>query len=485
MFFLFAAFSIFCHVPEGFEERERGTAWKWCFRREGNSTVAWRLVSHSGAILDLGSCFGQNSSSPLAPTITVDCGGGQSNLWIRGVLREHAGMLECRETLSNGTTQTAECGFNVYSRSDVVKNCGALVHQSNWSADGFCDVEKAFTAKGNYRYRVRWYLETEDFVAYSEPLRRPANYTPIPYNDSLSGKEYFRGKISNSFSLPKYDGNYSLEMTTYPGGGENRTDVLFSVGDTVLAAGDYGVTQLQFPPNEVDRRHDGVEMWCQLDWIIKTNVSVTNSVAYGPDRVAIEHWKTTGQDGARAVVVTCSPTGVNPLSFDMIRWGGRCQGQSGFTCVVSMATLDEGEVEVSCTAVNAANNGHSASMSVRITVAEPDTTTVTKTPTSERPIFSDPINEPVGDDRRAGMMKGVAIGCGVALGVLAAVVAVVLFVLWKRGCFDGDKNKNTSTRPSQHDLNLYEIPEQTPSEEITSRHARAPYTGAIYQNIHT
>nr|KAG5703592.1 hypothetical protein BaRGS_000977 [Batillaria attramentaria] len=50
--------------------------------------------------------------------------------------------------------------------------------------------------------------------------------------------------------------------------------------DTVLAVGQYGVTSLQFPADKTPTKCDvSFQMTCQVDWIIKENISVTTFVA--------------------------------------------------------------------------------------------------------------------------------------------------------------------------------------------------------------
>lgn len=51
------------------------------------------------------------------------------------------------------------------------------------------------------------------------------------------------------------------------------------VGNDVIVSGGYGVTQLPFPTNSVNRTHDGIRVTCQVDWVVKQSVFVTDKVA--------------------------------------------------------------------------------------------------------------------------------------------------------------------------------------------------------------
>ena len=76
--------------------------------------------------------------------------------------------------------------------------------------------------------------------------------------------------------------------------------------------------------------------------------------------------------GALHVNITCHVGAMQPMSGDMARWGGVCEGQLGFTCHLTDPRTAElgGDNSVTCTVTNAANNDHSAEASVSIRLGE-------------------------------------------------------------------------------------------------------------------
>nr|KAG5685831.1 hypothetical protein BaRGS_011098 [Batillaria attramentaria] len=84
----------------------------------------------------------------------------------------------------------------------------------------------------------------------------------------------------------------------------------------------------------------------------------------GPDGVDMQYWSVLEPNGTITVIVSCNAVGSNPVTMDMITWGGLCQGQKGFNCTLRMPEVDG--KEVTCVATNAANNGHAVTASVLI-----------------------------------------------------------------------------------------------------------------------
>ncbi|KAK7502535.1 hypothetical protein BaRGS_00006110 [Batillaria attramentaria] len=343
-----------------------------------------------------------------------------------------------------------------------VSNCSAQVLRTNWSVVGSCDVSKGNASLDFYEYSLVLYWGTSKFLFQTVPFSGLKKFYLNPYTNSTDGKQYLGGTVEFSVPLPQHDGNHSMEFRIFPGYDSymvarryayyrmNLQQLLryvswftfgdFSVGDTVLAAGDYGVTQLQFPSNKVDRRHDGTEIGCRVDWAVKKTVSVTKSVAYGPDDVDITYWEVVGTDGSTIFIVSCSVVAANPLTPDMVQWGGLCQGQTGFTCILTEAPGHGGN-EVTCTAVNSANNDHSARATVTIqglSVVWSSQTNRTSGDPVPFPAKTGPSKDKSGS---GGLTKGVAIGSAIALAVLFAAIIAALFILWKRGgislCYRG------------------------------------------------
>ncbi|PVD27111.1 hypothetical protein C0Q70_12262 [Pomacea canaliculata] len=150
-----------------------------------------------------------------------------------------------------------------------------------------------------------------------------------PYTD---GQTYYRGTLAVTWSFPSKGGNYYYTGDIVPDGPTNMRihpkirgsikisepsppstncrltyvpevgpincqcsttslgtppgRLMWLVGNDVIASGQNGVTQLQFPTNRVNRTHDGLQVTCQLDWVVKQHVVVTDNVAYCLDKMA-------------------------------------------------------------------------------------------------------------------------------------------------------------------------------------------------------
>ncbi|KAK7481745.1 hypothetical protein BaRGS_00026993 [Batillaria attramentaria] len=190
------------------------------------------------------------------------------------------------------------------------------------------------------------------------------------------------------------------------------------VGNTVIGKGPYGSRRLLFPIRKVNRSHGNQQITCQLEWINDYNVSITNNIAYGPDNVSIEHHEVFDVNGTRQIIATCEVTGVNPLTSDMIVWGGLCQGQRGFKCKVTPSADKDGG-RIMCIASNAANNGYSVRARVFVEFNDP----VTEEPTAA-----------ASKDESMDTGKKTALGVGVGVSVLLCVIApsIAVYLVCKR-----------------------------------------------------
>ncbi|KAK7502594.1 hypothetical protein BaRGS_00006169 [Batillaria attramentaria] len=440
------------------------------------ANISWSLVAKSGKTTDQGSCQGNVCTSPLSPDITAERSSFRFFLKFYEISRVMAGTTLIVEEVYR-RVRSANCTLDV----DVGQSsaCGKRRTYRTWGS-----LQPAGSRRRTYR--TRGSEEGYTFrLAPGESLE-PLTKTPAleQYTDASTGKQYYKGNCSFSWRLPVLGENFNIPVKVYPGDwvyyrsyyaveeppvpthncqnltfipedgevfcvcttsslGSPEGRLIWFSGDTVLAAGDYGVRQLQFPSNKVDRRHDGKEKKCQLDWIVKKEVYTTKRVARST------------QTTTASFLIVCTVLGVNPLTPEMIQWGGLCQGQMGFTCVVSMTTPVNGGKEVTCTAFNSANNDHSAQASIELSPPSrvPGQTTDQGTPDAA-----------TGD----GMAAGIAVGFWTVFGVAAAVVAIVLTVLWRKGrlepCRRGNPNNGPRTSeqeentPTPTDLNTSSVP---------------------------
>ncbi|PVD27113.1 hypothetical protein C0Q70_12264 [Pomacea canaliculata] len=130
-----------------------------------------------------------------------------------------------------------------------VEDFNVTMNLQNWSLTAVFSTQKVFSALGSY------YVDIKEYTVGPSP---PTTNCPLTYVPE-------GGPITCMCS--------AKSLGTPPG------RLQWLVGDDVISSGGYGVTQLQFPTNRVNRSHDGVEVTCQLDWVVKQHVTVASSVA--------------------------------------------------------------------------------------------------------------------------------------------------------------------------------------------------------------
>ncbi|XP_025101240.1 uncharacterized protein LOC112568254 [Pomacea canaliculata] len=376
--------------------------------------------------------------------------------------QEMAGTLVCSEVFSNSTVLSDNCTQDIVYPFRV-DDFNVTTNLQNWSLTAVFTTSKVFSALGSYFVDIREYTSGGYYFNFLSRLPHAVSETSLkPYTDKLL---YYRGTLTVTWSLPDRSGNYYYASDIVPNGPTDfkihpkiRGCIVISepsppttscsltyvpevgpitcqcstkslgtppgrlqwlVGDDVIVSGGYGVTQLQFPTNRVNRSHDGVEVSCQLDWVVKQHVTVASSVAYGPRDVSIQVISTNC-----GVTATCTVDEVKPFTPDMIQWGGLCRGQQGAVCVfTSRGAVDDGK-EITCTVTNNANNGHSVTRSVNVTLTDCVSTS----------------SIPVKDT----MATSVGASVGAALGVSVLVVCLVLVFLWIHRRHSAAETRNES-----------------------------------------
>ncbi|KAK7452239.1 hypothetical protein BaRGS_00039767, partial [Batillaria attramentaria] len=446
------------------------------------STVSWTLESTNGKKTDLGTCTNISSCvSPLSPYVTLERPNlSYSILMIRNIRQETVGTIVVTNQ-HRGTVDSANCTLDVVYRPEV--ECSLEMYRENWTFVGSCNVSEAFSTLGRYRYG--FYVGLCDRICESpvQPYRRWYYYnllrflpfSPSLYFDDTIQAERYRGSYMDTWPVPGQNGWYCFQSWTIPDerGYEfpsyqivepdrpthNCTDLKFIpergevsctcrttsmglpegrliwfLGDAALATGDYGTTSLTFSSAFRDRNSDGVALFCYLDWPVGYKTVVTSNVAYGPDGVDMQYWSVLEPNGTITVIVSCNAVGSNPVTMDMITWGGLCQGQKGFNCTLRMPEVDG--KEVTCVATNAANNGHAVTASVLISG------------------FTLGQSEASGFWNRD-LAKGMGMGVGLVLLLLVVVAVVVLLVLWRRGklplCCDPVYDRPSKRRKKRED----------------------------------
>ncbi|KAK7492403.1 hypothetical protein BaRGS_00016276 [Batillaria attramentaria] len=265
----------------GYEFTEKIDQSVFCFVSNTTRPITWSLVTPSGQAKHLGSCQSvYNCSSPDSPYIIA------------------------RMTY-------------IGSKGAVVENCTKLqFHRSNWTVMTTCDVTMAYSALGRYGYRVRQTWRSQFGCSrYEDSDFLP--YTPSAYISTSTGKRFYRGTYTVSWPLSTRfvgEGTYSYWTYTYPGQtgqmiegslvverpsppsvqcegalrdtgrvpyvcstsslGSPAGRLIWFSGDTVLAAGQYGVTSLQFPSNVTVDGCDVMEITC---WTREQNSPDTHS----------------------------------------------------------------------------------------------------------------------------------------------------------------------------------------------------------------
>ncbi|XP_025103180.1 uncharacterized protein LOC112569578 [Pomacea canaliculata] len=226
-------------------------------------------------------------------------------------------------------------------------------------------------------------------------------------------------------------------------------------GNDVIVSGGYGVTQLPFPTNSVNRTHDGMRVTCQVDWVVKQSVFVTDKVAYGPERVSLQV-----RSIHCLVIATCTVDDLRPFSYDMVQWGGQCQGQRGVVCTFESCDAED----VTCSVTNHANNGRSVRAVEKVTVTGS--------------VAASDI-----------LARSVGASVGVTLGVLVLAVCLVLAVVWirRRHSPAGRKESNNTRKhnSAEHDYaGLFQITGREITQSDSSNN-ESDYgsSGNAYQNV--
>ncbi|XP_025101234.1 uncharacterized protein LOC112568250 isoform X2 [Pomacea canaliculata] len=328
--------------------------------------------------------------------------------------RDMAGTVVCSEFFSNGTTRERRCPLDIVYPFQL-NNTFVMTNYENWTVTAVFSTFRVFSAMNLYVIDINEYLATNDGASFFVQNPNVTTWTAFePFIEITANETYYKGNFTASWSLPSQSGSYYYTADLYPSEQTNvrlypingtlvisepsqptqncnltyvpevgTVDCMCStmslgrppgrlqwlVGNDVIAAGGYGVTQLQFPTNRVNRTHDGLQVTCQLDWVVRQRVVVSDRVAYGPESVSIQFRSENCQ-----VIMTCTVDAIKPFLPDMIQWGGLCQGQKGAECTFKAnGAEDDGKV-VTCTVTNGANNGRGASSSVRIAVTGCSTT---------------------------------------------------------------------------------------------------------------
>ncbi|XP_025102032.1 uncharacterized protein LOC112568769 isoform X2 [Pomacea canaliculata] len=320
--------------------------------------------------------------------------------------RAMAGRLVCSQVSSNGATDSANCDHDVVSPFEMME-INVNTNLEDWTLTADFSTSKVFSALGVYDVDIRENIAGISDVYFHRLSSTTTQTSLTAYN--LSSTEYYRGKLTAKWSMPSRGGNYYYTADLVPSRqtgvrihpkngwmnilepeppqtncpltfipevgpfncqcstkslGRPAGRLQWLVGNDVIASGGYGVTELQLPTNRVNRMHDGMQIICQLDWVVKQHVFVTGSVAYGPKDLRIKvHSKNC------LVIATCTVDDVKPFSSDLVQWGGLCQGQRGTVCTFTSRGEEDNGKEVTCTVINQANNGHTVSSRAKVTVS--------------------------------------------------------------------------------------------------------------------
>ncbi|XP_076452096.1 uncharacterized protein LOC143287738 [Babylonia areolata] len=302
---------------------------------------------------------------------------------------------------------------------------------------------------GLYRFRTR-------LPKFSTPSKPRHNCTDLTY-------------------LPETGGSRCVCTADHLGSPAGR--LMWMMGNTTLAAGQYSVSQLVLPSDTMGRNLGGKLVVCQLDWIQpEYGEPHYVNIAYGPDSVALEvSWKYDANDDW-VIVIDCQVTGLNPRTPDMVHWGGPCQGQSGFTCTLNQRETQVQGSTVTCRVTNAVNNGHSAEASRRIDAVfpiTPVTTTEKEEDTNSDPVTTTQKNEDTSSGRvTAGekaesydKLKWAGIGGAVTLVVVVVSTLLVVAVVWmyRRGhlctgpVYESTRPKGTNRQSSAEYTHTYDV----------------------------
>ncbi|PVD27112.1 hypothetical protein C0Q70_12263 [Pomacea canaliculata] len=189
--------------------------------------------------------------------------------------QEMAGTLVCSEVFSNSTVLSDNCTQDIVYPFRV-DDFNVTTNLQNWSLTAVFTTSKVFSALGSY------FVDIREYTSGPSPPTTSCSLTYVPEV----------GPITCQCS--------TKSLGTPPG------RLQWLVGDDVIVSGGYGVTQLQFPTNRVNRSHDGVEVSCQLDWVVKQHVTVASSVAIPvKDTMATSVGASVGAALGVSVLVVC------------------------------------------------------------------------------------------------------------------------------------------------------------------------------------
>ncbi|XP_070209676.1 uncharacterized protein [Littorina saxatilis] len=351
--------------------------------------------------------------------------------------------------------QESPCLIDVVYNSDV-RSCDAEIHKPSWTLNGACDVTQVYSSLGNYGYKIyQNYNKTGGTLITTGTVYDTSSLTS--FTNTSSGNVYYRGRLPFSFSIPSDLGNVTFSVLVTPGilrKDINKTVIIgppsnpelancnqhtfieggnfpatpcecrvtfhgspsgrlqWVADDVVQVSGEYGVTQLVFPYDKLTATHNGMDMRCQVDWVVRKNTtSFTQHIFYGPDRADIVLLKSMNHTEKDDVTLLCEPSDVNPASSVVITWGGLCRGQQGRTCTLDPPFAEHCGKEVTCTATNQKIPGKQ----------------VTARRTIELHRCKAQSSATAGN-----FWEGVGIGVGVSLVVVLLLVRGMLVVLWRR-----------------------------------------------------
>ncbi|XP_025101237.1 uncharacterized protein LOC112568251 isoform X2 [Pomacea canaliculata] len=389
--------------------RELSSTYISCSSLSPNTTLTWVFISLSGTSVSLGTCSANYSCVSLHPTVT----GISRNYYTYSYIyfnatREMAGTLVCSELFSNGTTLSDNCTHDIVYPFQV-DDVSVTTNLQDWTLTAVFSTQKVFSAMEFYYVDIKEY-STQMYEYRQYVFRLPPVVSKTSFQPYTDGQTYYRGTLTVTWSFPSKGGNYYYTGDIVPSGptdlrihpkirgyikisepsppstncrltyvpevgpiscqcsttslGTPPGRLMWLVGNDVIASGQDGVTQLQFPTNRLNRTHDGLQVTCQLNWVVKHHVVVTDNVAYGPNDVSIQV-----ESENCLVTATCTVDDIKPFTPGMMQWGGLCQGQRGAVCTFRSRGAEDDGKEVTCTVTNPSNNGHNASATARVTVS--------------------------------------------------------------------------------------------------------------------
>ncbi|XP_070202280.1 uncharacterized protein [Littorina saxatilis] len=241
------------------------------------------------------------------------------------VNRTMAGTLECTYT-HNGTTESDSCELDVVEPAQV-EGCQVDISHSNWSAIVRCDVSQAYSSTQHYSFSAT--LHRKGTLAHRPVFEGRRVFSLLEeFVNRTNNLSYYRGQFAFSTPLSSTPGNYSFRVIVYTGMeniyptdhcgynvssakrepvhavetfveelnistpsvpnrhcpqpdnisrncscfsnflGSPPGRLLWLLGDTIIATGEYGVQQLLFPTDKaVSMKQDAKSATCGLEWI--------------------------------------------------------------------------------------------------------------------------------------------------------------------------------------------------------------------------